>query len=103
MGGGDARLDDVRGSDPKGFPEARKALFEGFGRDAQVHQRSQGHVSGDADEAVDVQMTQVASSLLHMLAKTPAPNPLSILTTATPVEQVLSIPNREAKPPKEAP
>jgi hypothetical protein len=38
-----------------------------------------------------------------MLAENPAPNPLSIFTTVTPVEQLVSIARRAEIPPKLAP
>jgi hypothetical protein len=36
-------------------------------------------------------------------AEQPAPNPLSMLTTVTPVAQLVIIPNSAARPPKLAP
>ena len=79
-----------------------------FQRLAQRHlragkgeQRRRRHVPGDPGEAIEVK--EAAHSRLITDAMTPAPNPLSMLTTATVGEQELSIPRSAATPPKAAP
>ena len=70
-------------------------------RAGKGEQRRRRHVPGDPGEAIEVK--EAAHSRLITDARTPAPNPLSMLTTATVGEQELSIPRSAATPPKAAP
>jgi hypothetical protein len=76
---------------------------------AQIQHGPHEHVSADAAENIQIQCFQSfdlraddASSLIW-LAAYPAPKPLSILTTVTPLPQLLSMASKAANPPKLAP
>src|SRR5260370_6145663 len=76
--------------------------------DSQIEQRADKHVAADSAENIQIQRLHrlnafpCASSFIWLAAK-PAPNPLSILTTVTPLLQLLSIASKAARPPKLAP
>ncbi len=87
----------------------RDGVAHHLGGNASVHQRRHRHVARDPGRRVEMHM-QSAQSMLHdgrtrlsMEASRPAPNPLSMLTTATPVAQELSMVSKAATPPNEAP
>ena len=62
------------------------------------------HVAGGSHAAIEVERGhERASTWLIILARYPAPKPLSMLTTDTPLAQELSIESRAERPPKEAP
>ena len=67
-----------------------------------AHQRAEQHVAAGAGGGVDPQGGHRAA-LATRAANTPAPYPLSMLTTVTPGAQELSMASRAAMPPNEAP
>ena len=70
----------------------------------QFQQRRGEHVPGGAHGAFDVQRFHPLTSMwLIMFARYPAPKPLSMFTTDTPLAQELSILSSAATPPKDAP
>ena len=70
----------------------------------QLQQRRGEHVPGGAHGAFDVQRFHPLTSMwLIMFARYPAPKPLSMFTTDTPLAQELSILSSAATPPKDAP
>ena len=79
------------------------------GGDAGVDQRRHRHVPSDSRRRLEVQMQAAGGHVagvrfrLSMDAIRPAPNPLSMFTTATPDAQEFSIPSSAATPPKLAP
>lgn len=84
--------------------------FETLRVDAQVNHGADKHVAADTAEEIEIEgfhgweaEAAVATSALIWLAAYPAPKPLSILTTVTPLPQLLSMPSRGARPPKLAP
>src|SRR5687767_4877258 len=65
-------------------------------RDPGVHQGGDGHVARDARDGIEVQVQALVELHLgpdrfSMAASRPAPKPLSMLTTATPAAQELSM------------
>jgi len=71
---------------------------------AEVEEGAEKHVAADAAKAVEIKGAHSFHLiLLMMLASWPAPKPLSMLTTATPAAQLLSMASRAAMPPKLAP
>src|SRR5437870_3029790 len=84
-----------------------------FFRPANINQRAQQHITADAGGAVEVSnhrqtwivpvVTDARSRVSMRCAAAAAPNPLSILTTVSPVAQLFSIPSKAASPPKLAP
>ena len=87
-------------------------LFQPGKINAQVDQGAQQHVAADAAEQVQKEgirhnrnplvQPRPARALIWLAAK-PAPKPLSMFTTSTPLPQLLSMPSRAATPPKLAP
>ena len=79
------------------------------GRDAGVDQRRHRHVPRDPRRRLEVQVQSASAHVagarfrLSIDAIRPAPNPLSMFTTATPAAQEFSIPSSAATPPKLAP
>ena len=73
--------------------------------DAGAEQRAQQHVAGSAGRGVDPDVVPVIALdwRATRAAKTPAPYPLSMLTTVMPGAQELSIASSAATPPSEAP
>jgi len=71
----------------------------------QINQRANEHVAADAAENIKVKRFHdlFAASALIWLAAYPAPKPLSMFTTVTPLPQLFNIPSRAATPPKLAP
>lgn len=74
----------------------------------QLQQRGSKHIAGRAHSAVQIQCFHPSALLfpsiwLIMLARYPAPKPLSILTTDTPLAQELSMESNADKPWKDAP
>ena len=72
-------------------------------RNAGVHQRTKQHVATGTGRGVDPDRHLGAALRATRAANTPAPYPLSMLTTVTPGAHELSIAKRAARPPKEAP
>ena len=72
---------------------------------ACVEQRAEQHVPGDAGDAVDIQQPAHAPAPARAIraAIVPAPNPSSMLTTATPAAHEHSIASSAATPEKAAP
>ena len=70
-------------------------------RRACVDQRAEQHVAADAGRAVQPADHRCAPRAMRA-ARTPAPKPLSMLTTPTPGAQPLSIASSAATPPNEA-
>lgn len=76
--------------------------------DAEVDERGDGHIPGDARDEVEVEVGHGASpwvwsARLILAAAQAAPKPLSMLTTVSPAEQLLSMVRRAERPPKAAP
>ena len=71
-------------------------------RHLRVDQRAEQHVAAGAGGAVEP-ADHRPDRRATRAAKTPAPKPLSMFTTATPGAQALSIASSAASPPKEAP
>ena len=100
----------AEGPAPHGLNREREALerqrAQGGAQVVQgqpgVEQRPQDHVAADAARTVEVGRAR-HGVLLIMAASIPAPNPLSMLTTAMPLEQALSMASSAASPPKWAP
>ena len=70
----------------------------------QFQQRRRQHVAGSTHPAVQIDSPHSFVSIwLIMDARYPAPNPLSILTTETPLAQELSIERSAERPLNEAP
>ena len=74
-------------------------------RDTGAEQRPEQHVAAGARRGVDPEGADHRGALCRATraACTPAPYPLSMLTTVTPGAQELSIASRAATPPSEAP
>ena len=73
---------------------------------AQVNQRPNEHVAADAAENVEIESfhdLELLAKALIWLAAYPAPKPLSIFTTVTPLPQLFNMPSNAASPPKLAP
>ena len=71
-------------------------------RHAGADQRAEQHVAAGAGRRVDPEGGHRAARATRA-ANTPAPYPLSMLTTVTPGAQELSIASSAASPPNEAP
>ena len=71
----------------------------------QLTQGAHHHVAGRAHIAFQIQCLHSSNPLiwLIMLARYPAPKPLSIFTTDTPLAQLFSMDSRADRPPKLAP
>jgi len=75
-----------------------------FGVHTEIKQRGDEHVAGDAAENVEIKDFHFCeTSELIWLAAKPAPKPLSMFTTVTPLAQLFSMANNAAMPPKLAP
>jgi len=79
-------------------------------RDTRIHQGRDGHITRHARARVEMQMQSRRDALaghvrtrLSSDAMRPAPKPLSIFTTATPVAHELSMVKSAAIPPMDAP
>ena len=68
-----------------------------------VEQGAQDHVAAGAGLAVEVGGGHAEARRAIRVAWTPAPKPLSMLTTETPGAQLVSMPRRAARPPNAAP
>ena len=86
-----------------------RVMGSGLGGDACIHQGRHRHVARDPGRRVEMHM-QSAQGMFHvwrtrlsMDASRPPPKPLSMLTTATPEAQELSMVSSAATPPNEAP
>ena len=98
------------GAPPHGLSRERVALqrqraqggAQVVQRQPGVEQRPQDHVAADAARTVEVGGARHDVRLI-MAASRPAPKPLSMLTTAMPLEQALSMASSAASPPKWAP
>src|SRR2546423_11865090 len=75
------------------------------GIDPEIDHRANKHVAADAAENIQIKgfHDPLAASALIWLAAYPAPKPLSIFTTVTPLPQLFSMPSKAANPPKFAP
>ena len=92
-----ARVDDVDA-------EASQPVADGRLRGARVEERAEEHVAGDARDGVDVEEPAHAAAARAMrLATVAAPNPSSMLTTATPGAQEESIDMSATCPPAATP
>jgi len=70
----------------------------------QFQKSSHQHVAGGPHVAIQVDCSHLdPSTWLIMLARYPAPNPLSMFTTLTPLAQELSMERRAESPPNDAP
>jgi hypothetical protein len=87
-------------------------LFQSVRVHTQIQQSAHKHVAADSTKQVQIKLLHnpelsqagVPSARAFIwLAAYPAPNPLSMLTTVMPLEQLFNIPNNAAKPPKLAP
>ena len=88
--------------DPAGIQLLEKSLAL-FLRE-KFEKRGGQHIARGAHGAVDVENFHFFASIwLIMLARYPAPNPLSMLTTDTPLAQELSMERRADNPSKAAP
>ena len=80
---------------------------EGLPVRQEFKKRSRQHIPGSAHSTVKISGLHYFASFaviwLIMLARYPAPKPLSILTTETPLAQELSMERRAVRPPKAAP
>ena len=105
VGAGDAalfRLLPVIGH--AGDPQAVEPLHKLLRLGQQLQQGRRQHISGSAHAAVQIQGPHFFTSMwLIMLARYPAPKPLSMFTTDTPLAQEFSIDSRADTPPKDAP
>ncbi len=72
-------------------------------RNAGADQCAEEHVATGTGRGVDPDRHLGAALLATRAAKTPAPYPLSMLTTVTPGAHELSMANKAASPPNEAP
>jgi hypothetical protein len=87
----------------------RQFLFHLAEFNAQVQHGPHEHVSADAAENIEIKSFQSCdlrageTSALIWLAAYPAPKPLSMFTTVTPLLQLLSMASKAANPPKLAP
>ena len=87
-----------------GNTQAVETLDKFVGPGQQLQQRRRQHISGSAHAAVQIQGPHFFTSMwLIILARYPAPKPLSMFTTDTPLAQEFSMDNRADTPPKEAP
>ena len=104
-GAGDAAFFRAVGMDvDPGDAEAVHALHKGAGLRQQLQQSRGEHIPRRAHGTVKIQrFHRFASIWLIRPARKPAPKPLSILTTATPLAQELSIASNADRPPKLAP
>ena len=85
-------------------PSASQPVADGRLRGARVEQRAEEHVAGDARDRVDVeQPAHEAAARAMRLATVAAPNPSSMLTTATPGAQEESIDMSATCPPAATP
>ena len=89
------------------FPGGQVQLAE-FGEEAGlvqtgVEQRAENHVAAGAGQAVEVGGGHAETRRAMRVAWTPAPKPLSMLTTDTPGAQLVSMPRRAARPANAAP
>src|SRR5437899_8252527 len=85
------------------FAQLPLQLFE---VDAQIEHRANEHVAADAAENIQVNslhFSSPAASALIWLAAKPAPNPLLMFTTVSPLLQLLSIASNAVNPPRCAP
>ena len=109
MSPGDAALHGGGAGHPNARqPQAVELPEKGRRVRQQLQQRGGEHIAGGAHAAVQIQSLQGAFLLftsiwLIMLARYPAPKPLSMFTTDTPLAQELSIDSRADRPWKEAP
>ena len=75
-------------------------------RHARRQKGAEQHVAADARETIEINRFHIHSPQrrwLILLASTPAPKPLSMLTTLTPAAQLLSIAKRAVTPWNAAP
>ena len=89
-----------------GQPERVQARAHVAGVRAGVEQRGEQHVAGDAGDGVDVGEAAHApppAERAIRAAIVPAPNPSSMLTTATPAAHEVSIASSAERPPNVAP
>ena len=89
-----------------GQAQAVHARHDGIGRGQQLGKGGGQHVAGGAHGALQIQNFHAflcPPIWLMRLASTAAPKPLSILTTPTPLAQLLSMFSRADTPPKFAP
>ena len=89
-----------------GQAQAVHARHDGIGRGQQLGKGGGQHVAGGAHGALQIQNFHAflcPPMWLMRLASTAAPKPLSILTTPTPLAQLLSMFSRADTPPKFAP
>ena len=105
VGAGDAalfRLFPVIGH--AGDPQAVEPLHKLLRPGQQLQQGRRQHISGSAHAAVQIQGPHFFTSMwLIILARYPAPKPLSMFTTDTPLAQEFSMDSRADTPPKDAP
>ena len=87
-----------------GNPQAVEPLHKLLRLGQQLQQGRRQHIPGSAHAAIQIQGPHFFTSMwLIMLARYPAPKPLSMFTTDTPLAQEFSIDSRADTPPKDAP
>ena len=106
VGAGDAAGDGLPGRHRDAGEQAvhgvPKDVLLGLGQ--QLVQGGHQHVAGGAHIAFQIQCFHSSPSIwLMRLARKPAPKPLSMFTTLTPLAQEFSMDKRALMPPKEAP
>ena len=105
MGAGDAALDALFGGDgDAGDGQAIHPVNKVLGLGQKLQKGGGQHISGGTHAAVQIQCGHFVPPMwLMRLARKPAPKPLSMFTTLTPLAQELSMLSRADTPPKEAP
>ena len=105
MGAGDAALDAFFGAD--GDTGDGQVIHPGdkvLGVGQKLQKGGCQHIPGGAHAAIQIQCGHFVPPMwLMRLARKPAPKPLSMFTTLTPLAQELSILSSADTPPKEAP
>ena len=87
-----------------GDPQAVEPLHKLLRPGQQLQQGRRQHIPGSAHATVQIQGPHFFTSMwLIILARYPAPKPLSMFTTDTPLAQEFSMDSRADTPPKDAP
>ena len=86
-------------------PQLLQFVLERAGIETKIQHRSDKHVAANAAENIQIKCFHLASlaSAFIWLAAYPAPKPLSMFTTVTPLPQLFSMASNAARPPKFAP
>ena len=106
LGAGEVVRRDAAGLDAEALDlELRDILLEFARVDAESGERPEDHIAAGSADAFEVQDFHAGGSPTRLMraAVTPAPNPLSMLTTEMPGTQVLSMARRAAMPCRLAP